>query len=80
MLFKPPKCGVLKDAIEERSFPPIILDIVVGSSDEHFVLEVAEKLDRLTDGTITILKGEGHRLSHEIVKNKLDHWLPPTLS
>ena len=79
MLFKPPKSGALKDAIETRSFPSIILDIVVGSSDEHFVHEVAEKLGQLTDGAITILDNEGHRLSHEIVKDKLDHWLPPTL-
>ena len=80
MLFKPPKSSALKDAIETRSFPSIILDIVVGSRDEHFVVEVAEKLDQLTDGAITIIDGEGHRLSHQIVKNKLDHWLPPTLS
>src|SRR5210317_1195211 len=80
MLFKPPKSSALKDAIETRSFPLIILDIVVGSRDEHFVVEVAEKLDQLTAGTITIFDGEGHRLCHEIVKDKLDHWLPPTLS
>ena len=80
MLFKPPKSSALKDAIETRSFPSIILDIIVGSRDEHFVHEVAKKLDQLTAGTITIFDGEGHRLSHEIVKDKLDHWLPPTLS
>ena len=80
MLFKPPKSSALKDAIENRSFPSIILDIIVGSRDEHFVVEVAEKLDQLTDGAITIIDDEGHRLSHEIVKDKLDHWLPPTLS
>jgi hypothetical protein len=80
MLFKPPKSSVLKEAIDTGSFPSIILDIVVGSRDEHFVLEVAEKLDQLTAGTITIFDGEGHRLSHEIVRNKLDHWLSPTLS
>lgn len=80
VLFKPPKSGALKDAIESRSFPLIILDIIVGSRDEHYVPEVAEKLDQLTAGSITILDDEGHRLSHEIVKDKLDHWLPPTLS
>jgi hypothetical protein len=80
MLFKPPKSSALKDAIETRSFPSIILDIVVGSSDEHFVHEIAEKLGQLTVGAITIFDNEGHRLSHEIVKDKLDHWLPPTLS
>jgi len=80
MLFKPPKSSALKDAIETRSFPSIILDIVVGSSDEHFVHEVAEKLGQLMVGAITIFDNEGHRLSHEIVKDKLDHWLPPTLS
>ena len=80
MLFKPPKSSALKDAIENRSFPSIILDIVVGSSDEHFVHEVAEKLGQLMVGAITIFDNEGHRLSHEIVKDKLDHWLPPTLS
>jgi len=80
MLFKPPKSSALKDAIENRSFPSIILDIIVGSRDEHFVVEVAEKLDQLTVGAMTIFDNEGHRLSHEIVKDKLDHWLPPTLS
>ena len=80
MLFKPPKSGALKDAIESRSFPSITLDIVVGSRDEHFVVELAEKLDQLTVGVITIFDNEGHRLSHEIVKDKLDHWLLPTLS
>ena len=81
MLFKPPKSGALKDAIESRSFPLIILDIIVGSRDEHFVPEIAEKLGQLTSsGSITILDDEGHRLGHKIVKDKLDHWLPPTLS
>ena len=76
MLFKPPKSGVLKDAIETRSFPSIILDIVVGSRDEHFLPEVAAKLDQLTKGNIKIIVDQGHRLSHSIVKAKLDKWLP----
>ena len=80
MLFKPPKSGALKDAIESRSFPLIILDIIVGSRDEHFVPEIAEKLGQLTSGSITVLDDEGHRLGDKIVKDKLDHWLPPTLS
>ena len=79
MLFKPPKCGVLKDAIENRSFPLIIIDIAVGSKDEHFVPEIAEKLNQITIGKITVIAGEGHQLSHKIVKAKLDQWLPPTL-
>ena len=80
MLFKPPQCGVLKDAIENRSFPSIILDIVVNSRDEHFLPEVAEKLDQLIKGNITIIDDQGHRLSHGVVKAKLDQWLPRTLS
>ena len=80
MLFKPPKSSALKDAIESRSFPLIILDIIVGSRDEHFVPEIAEKLGQLISGSITILDDEGHRLGHKIIKDKLDHWLPPTLS
>ena len=75
-LFRPPKSGTLKDAIETRCFPSITLDVVVGSRDEHFVLDVAKKLDQLTIGAITILEGEGHRLSHGIVRAKLDQWLP----
>ena len=80
MLFKPPKSSVLKDAIETRSFPSIILDIVVGSRDEHFLPEVAAKLDQLIKGNIAIIDDQGHRLSHGIVKAKLDQWLPRTLS
>ena len=48
MLFKPPKSGALKDAIENQSFPSIILDILVGSKDEHFLPDVAEKLSQIT--------------------------------
>ena len=80
MLFKPPKSRALTDAIMNGSFPPITLDILVGSKDEHFLPEVALHLDQLTNGKITMIDDEGHRLSHGIVKAKLDHWLPPTLS
>ena len=79
MLFKPPKSGALKDAIDDRSFPSIILDIIVGSRDEHFLPDLAEKLDRITIGSVKTVDGEGHRLNHEILKTKLDQWLPSTL-
>ena len=80
MLFKPPKSNNLKESIENRSFPSIILDIAVGSKDEHFLPEIAEKLDHITLGKVTVIEGEGHQLGHNIVKAKLDQWLPPTLS
>ena len=80
MLFKPPKSKALTDAIMNGSFPPITLDILVGSRDEHFLPEVAAKLDQLTEGNITIIDDQGHRLNHGIVKAKLDQWLPRTLS
>ena len=76
MLFKPPKSGNLKESIENRSFPSIILDIAVGSKDEHFLPAIAEKLDQITIGKITIVDGEGHRLSFETVRAILDRWLP----
>jgi hypothetical protein len=78
MLFKPPKSGALKDAINNQSFPSIILDIMVGSRDEHFIPDLAEKLDRVTNGSITTVDGEGHRLNHAILKAKLDQWLSAT--
>ena len=80
MLFKPPKSSVLNDAITNGSFPSVILDIVVGSIDEHFLPAVAAKLAQLANGNLTIIDNEGHRLSHGIVKEKLDQWLPRTLS
>ena len=80
MLFKPPKSNNLKESIENRSFPSIILDITVGSKDEHFLPKIAEKLHQITIGKINVIEGEGHRLNHEIVKTKLDQWLPPILS
>ena len=80
MLFKPPKSGALKDAIESQSFPSIMLDIIVGSRDEHFLPEFAKKLNQETIGSIELIDGEGHRLNHEILKAKLDQWLPPVLS
>ena len=80
MLFKPPKSGALKDAIESQSFPSIMLDIIVGSRDEHFLPEFAKKLNQETIGSIELIDGEGHRLNHEILKSKLDQWLPPVLS
>ena len=58
MLFMPPKSGDLK-SIENRSFPHIILDIAVGSKDEHFLPEIAEKLDQITLGKVTVFEGEG---------------------
>ena len=80
MLFKPPKSGALHDAIANGSFPHMILDIIVGSSDEHFLPKVAEKLEQLTSGSISIIDDERHRLSYGVVKEKLDQWLPPILS
>ena len=76
MLFKPPKSGVLKDAIENQSFPSIILDILVGSRDEHFLPDVAGKLSQITKGETIIIDNEGHRLSHETVKATFNSWLP----
>jgi len=76
MLFKPPKSGALKDAIENRSFPSIVLDILVGSRDEHFLPDVAEKLSQITKGKTIIIDNEGHRLNHETVKTTLNSWLP----
>ena len=75
MLFKPPQCGVLKDAIENRSFPSIILDILAGSRDEHFLLEIAKQLSNQTTGKIKVVEGQGHRLEHDTVSALLDHWL-----
>ena len=76
MLFKPPKSSALKDAIENRSFPSIVLDILVGSKDEHFLPDVAEKLSQITKGKTIIIDNEGHRLNHETVKTTLNSWLP----
>ena len=76
MLFKPPKSGALKDAIENRSFPSIILDILVGSKDEHFLPEIAEKLSQVTKGKTIIIDNEGHRLNHETVKTTLIRGYP----
>ena len=76
MLFKPPKSGALKDAIENRSFPPIVLDILVGSRDEHFLPDVAEKLSQITKGKTIVIDNEGHRLNHETVNATLNSWLP----
>ena len=75
MLFKPPKCGVLKDAIENRSFPSIILDILAGSRDEHFLPVEAEQLSDQTNGSLSIIKGQGHQIEPLIIKAKLDAWL-----
>jgi hypothetical protein len=79
MLFKPPKSGALKDAIDSQSFPSIVLDIIVGSRDEHFLPDLAENLDRVMIGSVTTVDGEGHRLNHKILKAKLNQWLPSTL-
>jgi len=76
MLFKPPKSGALKDAIETRSFPSIVLDILVGSRDEHFLPDVAEKLSQITKGETIVIDDEGHRLNHETVNATLNSWLP----
>ena len=76
MLFKPPKSGALKDAIEARSFPFIVLDILVGSRDEHFLPDVAEKLSQITKGEITVIDDEDHRLNHKTVNATLNSWLP----
>jgi len=76
MLFKPPKSDALRDAIENRSFPLIILDILVGSRDEHFLPDVAEKLSQITKGKTIVIDNAGHRLNHETVKATLNSWLP----
>jgi len=75
MLFKPPKSGVLKDAIETRSFPPIILDILAGSKDEHLLPPQAKKLSDQTNGSLSLIKDQGHRIQPELIKDKLDEWL-----
>ena len=75
MLFKPPKCGVLKDAIENRSFPSIILDILAGSRDEHFLPGEAGQLSDQTNGSLSIIEGQGHQIEPLIIKAKLDAWL-----
>ena len=75
MLFKPPKSGVLKDAIENRSFPLIILDILAGSTDEHFLPVEAEQLSDQTNGSLSIIEGQGHQIEPLIIKAKLDAWL-----
>ena len=75
MLFKPPKSSVLKDAIETRSFPSILLDIFVGSRDEHFLPEIAKQLSQQTLGKIIIIDGQGHRLERKTLSALLDQWL-----
>ena len=75
MRFKPPKAGVLKDAIGTRSFPLIILDILAGSRDEHFLPAEAAELSDQTNGSLSIIEGQGHQVEPAIIRAKLDAWL-----
>ena len=80
MLFKPPKSGVLKDAIETRTFPLIVADFLVGSNDEQSPVEKCRALSDLCLGRVHVAEGEGHQLKHETVSARLDQWLPSTFS
>lgn len=76
MYFKPPQSKNFMEAINNKEFPDISLDMLVGSRDEHLLPDVAKMLSQLTTGTLELCDGEGHRLAHSSVNAKLDHWLP----